>query len=399
MLAACSIAMGLGGCAVNRRVLTADELICRKAASDARAAVERTAMIEKIVRRWKLEWDEYQAGRTKEPPTFDVLVISGGGDKGAFGAGFLLGWSTVEGDRSRPQFDVVTGVSTGALIAPFAFVGDSMSTSRVCDLYKDPKDDWVELNGVLFFLPAKESFLDPAGLRRDLANEVNERLVQDIVTGSLQERVLAIGTTNLDLGVTKTWDLTEEAERALTPGGSFKRITDILMASAAIPAAYPPVVIDDELHVDGGTTSNILIISDFQADDTPRKLFRQRYPEIPLPKTRYWVIINNRIDPPPRIVQPRWWNITEASVDTMIRSSTLTTLRYFASEVEYIRDVEGVDAELYYVAIPETWSPDARGTFDRDKMLELVDLGVRLGTDPASWKNDLSRARVRGGGN
>ncbi|MBY0310583.1 MAG: patatin-like phospholipase family protein [Phycisphaerales bacterium] len=388
------LAFGAVGCAVNRRVLSEQELACRRDAFAQRELVQRTEMLDAVVRRYIREAEAFAQWQEGEPPTLDVLVLSGGGEKGAFGAGFLLGWSTVDGPLRKPEFDIVTGVSTGALIAPFAFVGDSLSAAQVADLYRQPKDDWAELNGWLFFLPSNESFLDPSGLRRDVTKQIDSTRLREIVNGSLQDRLLVVGTTNLDLGLPATWNMTGEAERIVGGRARASRFIDILMASSAVPAAFPPVVIDDELHVDGGTTSNILIVTDLRAEDAPRKQLARLRPDLKPPRMRFWVILNNRDEPEPRVVQPTWWSITRASVDTMVRSSTLTTLRYFAQELEYVRAVEGADIELRYVAIPPAWKQPSGGVFDAEAMNELVNLGMTMGADPGSWRTDLARTPI-----
>ena len=384
------------GCAVNRHVLTRRELECRRAAYLDQAAHDRRDAIQKIVRRMVREHEEYaQSGKSGPEPVFDVLIISGGGDKGAFAAGFLAGWVTVEGPLARPMFDVVTGVSTGALIAPFAFTGDNLADARILKIYQEPQKDWSQVRDWFFFLPGRESFVDATGIKRDIQREVGRKILLDMARGAVEDRVLAIGTTNLDLGLPHTWDLSEEAVRALS-GGKVGRVHEILRASAAIPAIFPPVVIDDALHVDGGTTSNILIIDDLRADDTPRHILRREHPDVPLPRIRYWVIINNRINPDPKIIQPTWVSITEASVDAMIRSSEMTTLRNFAEQVEFISRTEpDARVELRWVAIPDAWNPPEPGIFQPENMRLLAELGMRMGVDPGSWRTNLARIGPR----
>ena len=385
--------LSLGGCAVNRHVLTKDELACRRVEYLHQTQAEQTQAIQKIVRRMKRKCDE--AAATGRQPVLDILIISGGGDKGSFAAGFLAGWSAVEGPLARPQFDIVTGVSTGALIAPFAFTDDALADARILKMYQEPQKDWSQPRDWFFFLPGRESFVDSAGLKRDIGREVNQSIILAMAKGAAEDRLLAIGTTNLDLGVSRTWDLTEEAHRSLAqakghanPG---QRVHDILRASAAIPAVFPPVVIDDALHVDGGTTSNILIIDDLRSANTPRSIFRREYPELPLPLLRYWIVINNRLVPEPKIIQPTWVSITEASVDTMIRAAEVTTLRQFADQVEYVRHNEpDTHIELRYVAIPNTWTPMKPGIFQVENMKALATLGLGMGLDVASWRTDLA---------
>ena len=387
LAAACGAA--LSACAVNRRVLTREELECRRAEHLESAAIDRSKAIDKIVRRMRREQEAFRAGGPE--PVFDVLIISGGGDKGAFAAGFLAGWNAVEGDLARPRFDVVTGVSTGALIAPFAFTDDMLDDARILKIYQEPQSDWSQLRDWFFFLPGRESFFDPAGIKRDIAREMDNRILLSMARGAAEDRLLAIGTTNLDLGLSHTWDLSEEAIRALMLKKP-ERVHEILRASAAIPAMFPPVVIDDALHVDGGTTSNILILDDLRATDTPRHVLREQYRDTPIPRLRYWVVINNRINPEPRVMQPNWLSITAASVDAMIRSSELTTLRLFAEQVEFIRMTEpDVRVELRWVAIPDWWRPEAEGIFQAANMQSLADLGLRMGSNPGSWRQDLAR--------
>ena len=158
-------------------------------------------MIGEFAQRVKTESDAYAAGKTKNPPVVDILIISGGGDWGAFGAGFLKGWGTVPKTDAlaRPEtFDIVTGVSTGALIAPFAFVGDAESIERINHLYRNPKPDWVKTRWPLYFLPNNLSLAEVPGLERELKENITPDLVAKIATASKQERVLVVNTTNLD---------------------------------------------------------------------------------------------------------------------------------------------------------------------------------------------------------
>ena len=93
--------------------------------------------------------------------TLDFLLLSGGGDRGAYGTGFLLGWATVaSGANALPKFDGVSGVSTGAFIAPFAFLGTPADYEQIDRLFRDPKPDWVERRGMFFFLPQNASLAE-----------------------------------------------------------------------------------------------------------------------------------------------------------------------------------------------------------------------------------------------
>jgi predicted acylesterase/phospholipase RssA len=133
--------------------------------------------------------------------TLDFLLLSGGGDRGAFGTGFLLGWSTVaSGANALPKFDGVSGVSTGAFIAPFAFLGTHADYEKIDRLFRNPKLDWVEQRGMFFFLPENASLADVPGLVRDLRAQVDlqfaERIGQAATTDG--HRVLLIQATDID---------------------------------------------------------------------------------------------------------------------------------------------------------------------------------------------------------
>jgi hypothetical protein len=131
---------------------------------DAQQAEKGRALGQRILERLKARYDAHPG----EPLMYDILVLSGGGDWGAFGAGVLQGWSRVHGPLAMPQFDIVTGVSTGALIAPFAFLGDAQSLDTIVDLYRNPRRDLVKQRWPLYFLPANESFATVPGLESEL---------------------------------------------------------------------------------------------------------------------------------------------------------------------------------------------------------------------------------------
>ncbi len=380
------------GCAVRRAELSSEELERRRTNYFAETNAYLGSANQKAMERIALEYQEFAEGKADARPCFDVLVLSGGGDYGAFGAGFLDGWGDVtDPGCTRPEFDVVTGVSTGALIAPFAFVGDDASYQQVSELYSEPPQDWVKLRGLLFFLPGNSSFMDNSGLRRDVERNISPELVGRIADGSRKHRVLAIGTTNLDLGIMRPWRLSLECEAAQA-NGDFRRVHDILMASSAIPAVFPPIVIEDTLYVDGGTTSNILVNADMRSPKSLINMWRSTNPDVPLPRIRYWVIINNQLGATPHVVQPTWVSITGASVSAAIRSSTIGSLRHLDAQVQLLRDAEGLDVEFRFVAIPEAWRSPKPGMFVKETMQSLIALGKEMGRDPSSWRTELRDA-------
>lgn len=379
----------VSGCGVRRAELSNPELERRAAATKARMLDDYRVLTEKMIRRMHRETKERDSGVPNASEiAFDVLILSGGGDYGAFGAGVLTGWGSVKGELRRPDFDVVTGVSTGALIAPFAFLGDDESYAQVEGLYREPRKDWIESRGMFFFMPWNSSFADTAGLRRDLKMHLPPIKIQRIADCSATDRALVIGTTNLDMGTMRGFALGEESEEAAYTG-EYERFYDILMASAAIPGAFPPVVIDDEIYVDGGTTSNILFGSNLRARQSLVGAWKAQYPNLKPVKLRMWVIINNQLGVHPTQVQPKWPSIVGSSLSTAIRFSTIASLRNLQAQAELMRVADGIDCEFRYIAIPGDWRAPVDGAFKKETMESLADLGEKLGADPASWMSEL----------
>lgn len=387
-LALCFFIVFAAGCAQQRPSPPESRLIQDEAAYNRRSEADYRGSTERIVRRLEAMYADKGSQGAAEPPTMHVLILSGGGDYGAFGAGFLKGWGSInEHTMARPQFDVVTGVSTGSLIAPFAFVGNARAYDRILKLYENPKNDWAVTRGPLFFLPGNESLFKIDGLERELRMQIDAEMIRDVAAAGRENRVLGIGATNLDYNEQRVWDLTAAAED-VQKTGNIDRFYQILLSSSAIPGAFPPRVIDNVLYVDGGCTSNILYNPDMTSPDSAIGMWRAAHPDQPLPRQRIWVVINEQLHPPPQVVQPTWISIAGAAVSEIIRSATHTALRQLANQAAVIRATSGADIEVRYVAIPDDWRDPGAGNavFDKATMDSLGKLGLKMGSDPASWK-------------
>jgi hypothetical protein len=243
----------------DRELLSESQLIERRDADQAASMEQLKAGIADMVDRVAREYDDYAAGRTSKEPMIHLLAISGGGDYGAFGAGYLVGWGKVDDPAMhRPEFDAVTGVSTGALIAPFAYLATDDQIGHVETFYRNPKDDWVVSRGVLFFLPSNPSFMTIPGLERDIRAVVDDDFVAALADQRRKGKLLVISTTNLDLSSQRVFLLGAEAIRAQETGDK-KRIADIMFASSAIPSVFPPVELDGFMYADGGVTANVFL--------------------------------------------------------------------------------------------------------------------------------------------
>ena len=197
-----------------------------------------------------------------------LLAISGGGADGAFGAGVLNGWTA---SGTRPEFSFVTGISTGSLLAPFAYLGPKYDhvVRRVYTTYETK--DLVKKRGLLGIIEI-DAAADSAPLRAVIAEHVDEAVMKAIAEEYRKGRHLLIGTTNLDATRPVAWNIGEIA--ASGAPGALDLIHDVMLASASIPIAFPPQIFEveidgglyDEMHVDGGVTRQSFLFS-FGLDD------------------------------------------------------------------------------------------------------------------------------------
>ena len=216
--------------------------------ADTRAAVERPAIPRPVV---------------VEPPT-RILSVSAGGAWGAFSAGFLEGWGE-NGTEPRPRFDVVTGVSTGSMVAPVIFLGDPARMAKLRSLYSNLSNkDVFTSRGPLSLLTAT-SLYDNAPLRRKVEEILDEEMVEAIAAEN-EKRTLAVMATNLDSGVPEVFDLTAIAARKdMTMAQRRQRMIAAIMASAALPIGFPPEFIDNNMYVDGGVRLHVFFTRELLA--------------------------------------------------------------------------------------------------------------------------------------
>jgi hypothetical protein len=381
----------LAGCgpSMTRPPMTQQELLKLRTTADEQGTVAGRKILGRLLERTKAEYDRNAAAGRKEPPVIDILIISGGGDWGAFGAGFLKGWQKVPAGHplAKPEFDAVTGVSTGTLIAPFAFLGDEPSIDQIVTLYRNPEPDWVRQRGFLYFLPDNISFAEVPGLEREMRKYITVDMLRRIAKVGADGRLLAVNTTNLDEATSRVFDLVAEAQRAADTG-QVDRVHSIMLASAGIPGAFPFRIIDDELYVDGGVTGNIIYGGRIAEEDSLPALWQRTYPNLPIPKIRYWVIFNNQFRPVPAVTAPNWPAVIQRSLETSTRAATATAVRHLFAMAEISRLKRKADVEVRLVSIPGDWFPPVPGVFIKESMNNLADLGEKMGADPASWSKE-----------
>jgi hypothetical protein len=304
------------------------------------------------------------------------LAISGGGANGAFGAGLLNGW-TAAGDR--PEFSIVTGISTGSLIAPFAFLGPEYDPvlTEIYTAYRT--EDLVKQRRWLAVVTS-DSVADTSPLREKIAEYMTAEVMKEIAAEHRKGRRLFIGTVNLDSARPVIWNI-----GAIAVSGqprALDLIRDVMLASASIPGAFPPVYIDveaggdsfDEMHVDGGTATQVFLYP--LGIDWTRVLEKLEVPDAP---TAY-VIRNARIDPGWIAVEPRIGPIVGRAVSSLIRTQGIGDMyrMYLGSR----RD--GIDYNLAF--IPDDFRIEPEEAFDPRYMKALYDLGYEMAQDGYPWK-------------
>jgi predicted acylesterase/phospholipase RssA len=193
-----------------------------------------------------------------------ILSVSAGGAWGAFSIGFLDGWGQ-NAAEPRPKFDVVTGVSTGSMIAVAIFLGDPAVIAKVRELYATLRaSDVYTQRGALALLNSTSLF-DTAPLRAKLDALLTDSMVETLAAEN-PHRTLAVLATNLDSGVPEVFDLTRiAANPGLTPAQKHTAIVSALMASSAEPVAFPPEMIGGNLYVDGGVRIHVFFANEIKA--------------------------------------------------------------------------------------------------------------------------------------
>jgi predicted acylesterase/phospholipase RssA len=320
---------------------------------------------------------EYRAkqGETGPLPPAVFLAVSGGGDNGAFGAGLLNGWTAA---GTRPEFKLVTGISTGALIAPFAFLGPKYDTT-LKEVYttSSPKNI-LNPRGKLAAL-FDDALADNRPLWQLTRKHVNEELLREIAAEYAKGRFLLIGTTDLDARRGIIWDM----GRIASYGGSeaLDLFVNIMVASAAIPGAFPPTLFDveadgkpyQEMHVDGGAIAQVFIYPasiHVKDEAAAAGVTRER---------RLYVIRNARLDPDWAHVERKTMSIAQRAISSLIHTQGIGDLYRIYTTTQ--RD--GVDFNLAF--IPPSFNAPHKEQFDTEYMRRLYDVGYAMAEKGFPW--------------
>jgi hypothetical protein len=309
------------------------------------------------------------------PPAY-FLAISGGSDDGAFGSGLLCGWADA---GTIPTFKLVTGISTGAMIAPLAFLGQPYH-DKLCTMYTTLKpSDVLEPRGIYGAIFG-EALADTTPLAGLIARYVTDEMLADIAREYRKGRLLVIGTTSLDYQRPIYWNI--GAIAASGKPEALPLVRKILLASAAIPGAFPPVMIDvdaagqhyQEMNVDGGAVAQTFLYPPdigLRLDLRAAEHRRDRHA---------YIIRNGRLDPDWSATDRRFLTIVGRAIATMIHYSGYNDVFHIYTTTK--RD--GVDYNLAY--IEPDFTPTKNEPFEPAYLRALFDYGYARGRQGYRWR-------------
>jgi predicted acylesterase/phospholipase RssA len=370
LLAAVLSMVALAGCAADRVRNPVPATLAEKAHVPGLATArfwydEKLANPDQTLRRLGLHTLSNTVRHGQSRPEVNYLALSGGADDGAFGAGLLVGWSR---SGTRPKFDVVTGISAGALIAPFAFLGTDYdrqlramwSHYSAADLYR---------TDVLTGLLGGPALADSSPLAELIEKYVDHRMLSAVAAEYRKGRLLLVGTTNLDTQRLAVWNMGEIA--ASGHPRALHLFRQILLASTAVPGMFPPVRIDvqaadigrEEMHVDGGISAQVFLLPTHVS-------FRDLDKLLPSPaRHRIFVIRNAKLVPTHHPVESSALPVSERSLSTLILNQSRADVQRIY--LQALRD----RAEYNLAAIPTPFSHPRQQPFDQTYMRALFELG------------------------
>jgi len=321
-----------------------------------------------------------EAGARPLPPAH-FLALSGGGDNGAFGAGLMLGWSV---SGTRPWFNIVTGISVGALIAPFAFLGPDYD-EQLREVFTGlAARDVVLLPPVIsgaFALVFGEALADVSPLTRLIYRHANEAMLSAIAAEYAKGRLLLIGTTNLDLQRPVIWNV-----GAIAASGhpyALELFRSILLASASIPGAFPPVLVNvaidgrqfQEMHVDGGAAAQVFLYPSslhLAAAARERGIARER---------TVYVVRNGRVAVEAGTTTRGILSITRRAASTLLHFSGISDI----NGIFLTAQRDGLGFRLAYIG--SDFQAERREPFDPVYMRTLFEYGYAQGLRGETWRN------------
>jgi hypothetical protein len=300
----------------------------------------------------------------KRGRSLNILSLSGGGQNGAFGAGLLTGWRE---SGQRPEFDLVGGVSTGALLATHALLGTPADDAQLEEMYTQISKKDVHIERRIFSLAfGADSLSDTAPLQALIAKFITAETLKRVAAASDDNRFVFVGTTNIDYGQTWVWNMA-----LIAKDGNLDLYRQVLLASASFPIVFPPVEIDGHLFVDGAARSNVVIAG----------MGGDKRPPPPLHGAGNIFLVNNgRMHNPPEALRRALGDVAATTVSVMMDQSMLTamTRSYFGAKV--------LGYNFKMVAIPDDINIGKDPlAFDPKQMRAAFEAGRAIAKNPNHW--------------
>ena len=318
----------------------------------------------------------------KGEPSYCTLALSGGGGYGAFGAGLLNGWSDA---GTRPTFKIVTGVSTGALIAPFAFVGPKYDQALKTAFTTINDDDIYTPRSILAVLGG-ESFMDSAPLEAIIEKWMDDAFIKEVAKAHAAGRRLIVGTTNMDRQQFVVWNMGAIASSSDPDAPVLFR--KVLLASASMPGIFPTTLIDvevdgvkyDEMHGDGGVFAQVFfhafVVDPKKAKETAEAKDGRKRPK----GGELFVIRHDKVTPEPEQISRSLKPVIERAISTMVKTMALANL-YFA-----YMEAQASDMGFNYASIPSDFVWESEEQFDTAEMNRLFQIGYDLAKAGYKWR-------------
>ena len=370
----CALVAMTGCAAISRPATSVPALVADADTSRIAERRLRDTVVTRLVRR----------AIAKPDHSLDVLLLSGGGQNGSYGVGFVRGWRE-RADQPMPQFDLITAISTGALQAPFLLLDTPAAIDALTSLYRSAADRIAPSIDWLFWLRKTGGLVNTTRYDASVARMIDGNFRDSLHVQFAADRQVVFGTTDLDIGTGRAWDL-----RASLDGddAGLVRTRALLKAASAIPGVFPPVVVDGHVHSDGGIISNILTL--LTADDYATVVRRVRAGGVTAPVTiRLWVIINGWTHAAPVVMNPasrkqiqgRWSTVQFYAHQPQV----LELLDYLARTTQ--AEVPGLTMQLRWTAIPSETAldPASASLFNKAWMQQLEDLGTRRARSERPW--------------
>jgi hypothetical protein len=311
---------------------------------------------------------------------YSVLVISSGAENGAFGSGLLKGWTH---SGSRPVFKIVTGVSTGAIIAPFAFLGSAYD-QKLEEIYTTHSTKNVFRSKII----PLNSLVKNWPIARLIDKYYDKQLLQEIAKEYYKGRRLYIGTTNLDAQQMVVWNMGEIASVGNDQALAIFR--KIILASVSMPGAFPPVYfqvkangkIYKEMDMDGGLTKQVFLPYEVLKNFIKTAAEIQRGMNSDSSRLRYklYIIRNTFSDPIWKSVSDNILSIVVRTIDTIIKAQTIGDIYQLYAFAKLGR------GDFYLASIPTSYIRHDKEFFDRVEMKRLFDLGFKEASRGYHWR-------------